>query len=194
MVPSARRCILAVFAHPDDETSSCGGTFTKYAREGVEIHVVTATRGELGELGTGGLVIERGELPAVREAELRAVMELYGAQPPTILGYRDQELISVDFETLVQDVLRAMIVAAPDVVGEMALVDGQSRSATVSAHTAVRGLIIPQAPLWEFIDNDPHTGCILMRELARQLAQKLMGMNAMLGNIVSQQRPSTVTS
>lgn len=116
MVPSARRCILAVFAHPDDETSSCGGTFTKYAREGVEIHVVTATRGELGELGTGGLVIERGELPAVREAELRAVMELYGAQPPTILGYRDQELISVDFETLVQDVLRAMIVAAPDVV------------------------------------------------------------------------------
>lgn len=85
-------------------------------------------------------------------------------------------------------------IKAPAVVGEMALVDGQSRSATVSAHTAVRGLIIPQAPLWEFIDNDPHTGCILMRELARQLAQKLMGMNAMLGNIVSQQRPSTVTS
>ncbi len=116
MDPRTRRCILAVFAHPDDETSSCGGTFTKYASQGVEIHVVTATRGELGELGTGGLVIDRENLPAVREAELRAVLELYGAHPPTILGYRDQELISVDFETLVQDVLRAMTRVLPDVV------------------------------------------------------------------------------
>jgi len=39
----ARRCILAVFAHPDDETSTAAGTFIKYAREGVEIHVVTVT-------------------------------------------------------------------------------------------------------------------------------------------------------
>ncbi len=85
-------------------------------------------------------------------------------------------------------------IKAPAVVGEMALVDGQSRSATVSAHTAARGFVIPQAPLWELIDNDPRTGCILMRNLAGQLAQKLLGMNAMLGNIVSQQRTSTLTS
>ncbi len=83
---------------------------------------------------------------------------------------------------------------APAVVGEMALVDGQHRSATVSARTAVRGFVIPQAPLWVFIENDPSTGCILMRNLASQLAQKLMSMNAMLGNIVSQQRQSAVTS
>lgn len=116
MDPNARRCILAVFAHPDDETSSCGGTFTKYAREGVDIYVVTATRGELGELGTGGLVIDREDLPAVREGELRAVLDLYGAHPPIILGYRDQGLITADFETLVQDVLRSMTDAKPDVV------------------------------------------------------------------------------
>src|SRR5262249_13884823 len=76
MNQSARRCILAVFAHPDDETSTAAGTFIKYAREGVEIHVVTATRGECGELGTGDLKIERRDLPAVREAELRAVLAL----------------------------------------------------------------------------------------------------------------------
>ena len=29
-----RRCILGVFAHPDDETSGCAGTFAKYARQG----------------------------------------------------------------------------------------------------------------------------------------------------------------
>ncbi|ETW92403.1 MAG: hypothetical protein ETSY1_43780 [Candidatus Entotheonella factor] len=116
MNPPIRRCILAVFAHPDDETSSSAGTFAKYAREGVEIQVVTATRGELGELGTGGLSIEREDLPAVREAELRATLELYGAKPPIILDYRDQELIAADFETLTQDVLRTMASAKPDVV------------------------------------------------------------------------------
>ena len=116
MNPPARRCILAVFAHPDDETSTAAGTFSKYAREGVDIHVVTATRGELGELGTGDLTIARRDLPAVREAELRAVLALYGANRPILLDYRDQELLTADFETLTQDVLRAMASVQPDVV------------------------------------------------------------------------------
>ena len=87
----ARRCLLAVFAHPDDETSAAAGTFTKYAREGVDIHVVTATRGERGDLGTGDLKIERRDLPAIREAELRAALALYGANRPILLDYRDGE-------------------------------------------------------------------------------------------------------
>jgi len=116
MNPPARRCILAVFAHPDDETSTAAGTFIQYAREGVDIHVVTATRGERGALGTGDLSIERRDLPAVREAELRAVLALYGANQPILLDYRDQELITADFARLTQDVLRAMASVRPDVV------------------------------------------------------------------------------
>ena len=116
MTQPARRCILAVFAHPDDETSASAGTFPKYAREGVEIHVITATRGELGELGTGDLNIERHDLPAVREAELRAVLDLYGVNQPILLSYRDQGLITADFETLTQDVVRIMSSVRPDVV------------------------------------------------------------------------------
>ena len=112
----AQRCILAVFAHPDDETSAAAGTFIHYAREGVDIHVVTATRGECGDLGTGDLTIARRDLPAVREAELRAVLALYGAHPPILLDYRDQELITADFETLTQDVLRVMVSVQPEVV------------------------------------------------------------------------------
>jgi N-acetylglucosamine malate deacetylase 2 len=116
MHQSARRCILAVFAHPDDETSTAAGTLTTYAREGVDIHVVTATRGERGALGTGDLHIERHDLPAIREAELRAALTLYGANRPILLDYRDQELSTADFETLTQDVLRAMAAVRPDVV------------------------------------------------------------------------------
>ena len=52
----------------------------------------------------------------MREAELRAVLALYGAHPPILLDYRDQELSTADFETLTQDVLRAMAAVRPEVV------------------------------------------------------------------------------
>jgi N-acetyl-1-D-myo-inositol-2-amino-2-deoxy-alpha-D-glucopyranoside deacetylase len=87
-----------------------------YAREGVDIHVVTATRGERGDLGTGDLIITRRDLPAVREAELRAVLALYGAHPPILLDYRDQELSTADFATLTHDVWRVMVTVQPEVV------------------------------------------------------------------------------
>ena len=116
MSPPARRCLLAVFAHPDDETSAAAGTLMHYARNGVDIHVVTATRGERGDLGTGDLTIARRDLPTVREAELRAVLALYGAHPPILLDYRDQELSTADFATLTHDVWRVMVAVQPEVV------------------------------------------------------------------------------
>ena len=110
----ARRRILAVFAHPDDETSAAGGTFVRYAREGVQVFVAVATRGELGTLGTGGLVVAREELPAVREAELRSVLRLLGAEAPVFLGYRDQEVSQADFQELVEKVSLQMERLKPD--------------------------------------------------------------------------------
>src|SRR5215510_9425019 len=116
MSPPARRCLLAVFVHPDDETSAAAGTLMHYARAGVDVYVVTATRGERGDLGTGDLTIARPDLPAVREAELRAVLALYGARPPILLDYRDQELSTADCATLTHDVLRIMVAVQPEVV------------------------------------------------------------------------------
>jgi LmbE family N-acetylglucosaminyl deacetylase len=40
--------LLAVFAHPDDETFRPGGTLALLARGGVRVQVLTATRGEAG--------------------------------------------------------------------------------------------------------------------------------------------------
>ena len=40
--------ILAVLAHPDDESFGMGGTLAYYARQGVEVHLICATRGEAG--------------------------------------------------------------------------------------------------------------------------------------------------
>ena len=44
--------LMAIFAHPDDESMAVGGTLARYAAEGVEVSLVTATRGELPRLLT----------------------------------------------------------------------------------------------------------------------------------------------
>ena len=43
-----RLCLLAVLAHPDDESFGPGGTLALYAMRGAEVHLVCATRGEVG--------------------------------------------------------------------------------------------------------------------------------------------------
>ena len=45
--------LLLVFAHPDDETSACGGIIIKYSRLGHSVDVCTTTNGDKGDLGTG---------------------------------------------------------------------------------------------------------------------------------------------
>ena len=42
--------LLAIFAHPDDEVFSCGGTLARYADEGHQVSLICATRGEEGEI------------------------------------------------------------------------------------------------------------------------------------------------
>ena len=55
---------MAVLAHPDDESLGFGGTLAKYAAEGVETHLVTATRGERGRFGSQGKRPNRPKLAA----------------------------------------------------------------------------------------------------------------------------------
>ena len=40
--------LMAVLAHPDDESLGVGGTLAKYASEGVDVFLLTATRGDAG--------------------------------------------------------------------------------------------------------------------------------------------------
>jgi len=66
-MPPTRRCILGVFAHPDDETSCAEGPSAGMPAKAW----TSATRGERGALGTHGQVVTREDLPRVREAERR---------------------------------------------------------------------------------------------------------------------------
>ena len=108
--------ILGVFAHPDDETSGCAGTFMRYAGEGAHITVVTATRGEKGALGTGGLTIAREDLPKVREQEQRTVARLLGVADIIYLGHIDGEVKHVPLARLTARLRGIMEQEQPQVV------------------------------------------------------------------------------
>jgi LmbE family N-acetylglucosaminyl deacetylase len=83
--------LMAVFAHPDDEAFGSGGTLTKYAAEGCDVYLVTATRGEAGEIAEPDMATP-ANLPYVREQELRCACQIYGIHPPRFLEYQDGQL------------------------------------------------------------------------------------------------------
>jgi LmbE family N-acetylglucosaminyl deacetylase len=108
--------LLAVLAHPDDESLGFGGTLAKYAVEGVETYLVTATRGERGRfglLGKGGDPIEVGR---VREAELRAAAAVLGIREVSILSYPDGAVDQVEATTAIRAVVSHIRRIQPDVV------------------------------------------------------------------------------
>ena len=107
---------LGVFGHPDDETSASAGTMVKWIEAGNEVYIATATGGDEGTLGTGGQVIERENLGSVREAELRENLSMYGANPPFLLRYRDQDLDKEDPHILSLKVLDIIHLVQPDII------------------------------------------------------------------------------
>ena len=84
--------LLAVLAHPDDESLGFGGTLAKYAAEGIETHLITATRGERGRFGAAGKSGDPIEVGRVREAELRAAAMVLGVREVTVLSYPDGDV------------------------------------------------------------------------------------------------------
>lgn len=115
--------VLAVFAHPDDETFRSGGTLALLARRGVRVQTLTATRGGGGSCGDPPLCT-RARLPEVREEELRCACRALGVAPPRLLDYQDGTLGDVDVDeeqgaARVLDVIRelrpqALITWPPD--------------------------------------------------------------------------------
>lgn len=81
--------ILFVHAHPDDETITTGGSIAALVGEGAQVTVLSATRGEAGEVipaDLKGLEGNRAGLARVREAEIAEAMAALGVQEHLFLG------------------------------------------------------------------------------------------------------------
>jgi LmbE family N-acetylglucosaminyl deacetylase len=101
--------VLAVGAHPDDLEILCGGTLARYVREGHEVVMCHATRGDRGTY-----VHTREEIAAIRGSEARRAAEIAGAEYVS-LGLSDSEVNASDpaQRRMVVDLIRE---ARPDVI------------------------------------------------------------------------------
>src|SRR5215475_12862834 len=85
----AGRTLLAVFAHPDDESLACGGTLARLADEGMNVVVMSASHGERGAL-TGPA--RDDALGRVRALEVRRAAEALGVSQLIIWDHPDGDL------------------------------------------------------------------------------------------------------
>ena len=82
------KTILAVLAHPDDESFGMGGTIALYGKRGCDVYYVCATRGEAGTVDEHHLNGFK-DIAELRSDELRRAAQHLGLKDVFFLGYRD---------------------------------------------------------------------------------------------------------
>ena len=107
--------IMAIFAHPDDEVFCAGGTLARYATQGAETVVISATSGQAGQILDMHLA-RRETLGSVRATELQASCQHLGITHVECWDYPDGALADVPREQVVGDVVRAIRQYQPHVI------------------------------------------------------------------------------
>ena len=87
--------ILAVLAHPDDETFGLGGTIALYARKGYDVYYVCATRGEAGAADPEFMKGFK-DTAEMRTDELMRAAKILGLKDVFFLGYRDSGMLGME--------------------------------------------------------------------------------------------------
>lgn len=165
----ARRTLLFVHAHPDDETLATGVTLAQRVLDGDAVHVLTCTLGEEGEIIPPGLAHLAGDrvagLGAHRRGELAAAMAELGVAV-TVLGedetgrtaYRDSGMAGTESTTAVGAFARADLAEAagaiaahlrrvrPDVVVTYDARGGYEHPDHVQAHRATCAAVATLPP------------------------------------------------
>ena len=91
------RKLVVVLAHADDEIAA-GPVLARYAREGVEVHMIVASDGSAGSGSSGSYLVRPDSTPKgdslvlQRQAEARCAATALGAREPIFLGFPDGKL------------------------------------------------------------------------------------------------------
>ncbi len=108
--------LMAVFAHPDDESLVMGGALAKYASEGIDTHLLMATRGERGRYGLHPVSPGTEIVGKTREQELLAAAGHLGVKEVSFLDYMDGDLDKVDAEEIITKIALHIRRVRPQVI------------------------------------------------------------------------------
>jgi mycothiol S-conjugate amidase len=117
-------CVLAVHAHPDDESSKAAATMAMYSARGVRTVLVTCTGGEAGEVVDPDVVDAAVDLGATRAVELAEAIRILGFAATYQLGYRDSGMTGdadgafahTPIDDVVTDLVEIFRAERPDVI------------------------------------------------------------------------------
>ncbi len=187
MSAKARLKLLGVFAHPDDEVFCAGGTFARYAAEGAEVMVVSATRGDAGQIRDARIATRRS-LGAVRARELQESCRRLGVQQCQCLDYGDGTLRELDINILIEHITQIIRSFQPDVVitfgedGAYGHPDHIAISIATTHACRLSGMpdqfpeqlnngLKPHAPARLYHSHFPRSRMLMLDRLARWLAE-----------------------
>lgn len=153
--------LLAVLAHPDDETFGMGGTLALYSKRGAQVNLICATRGESGDvdpryLDSYNSVADR------RVAELKCASVILGLSSVQFLDYRDsgmqgspdnshpKALAAAPLEEVAEKVAHSIRALRPQVVLTFDPVGGYGHPDHIAIHNAtVKAFDLASDPGWE---------------------------------------------
>ncbi|GAB4529200.1 MAG: PIG-L family deacetylase [Anaerolineae bacterium] len=143
------RRLLAILAHPDDESFGLGGTLARYAREGTQVHVCIVTDGAAGAVDQNALASESTPLAQLRRQELECACQVLGVTLH-MLNYRDsgmagspdnqhpESLYQADLDTVAWELAGIICNLQPQVVITHDATGGYFHPDHIKVHQAVR--------------------------------------------------------
>jgi LmbE family N-acetylglucosaminyl deacetylase len=106
--PKNRKTIVAIFAHPDDESFGPSGTIAKFAKDN-DVYVLCATKGESG-MGLSS------NLAATRAKELRDSAKILGVKNVFFLGFIDGTLSNSIYHKLASKIEQRLKLLKPEIL------------------------------------------------------------------------------
>ncbi len=111
----AQRCVLAVVAHPDDETLGCGGALAAWAKAGAQTHVLCLADGETARFYDRSAPEAVVRIAARREAARKSVAIL-GLSSIRFLDFPDNRLDGVDLLDVIRPIEALIRELKPDTI------------------------------------------------------------------------------
>jgi mycothiol S-conjugate amidase len=146
---------MTIFAHPDDETFGMAGTLRRATNGGHPVAVLSATRGEAGEIADPSLATKE-TLGAVREGELRHAMASVGVEDVRFLDYIDGRLPEANPSEAVAKIVRHIREFKPDVVVTFAANGSYGHVDHMAIHRLTLAALNAAADPERVSDQPPH--------------------------------------
>ncbi len=106
--------ILSIWAHPDDESFTCGGIMNAAVSNGQKVVCITATKGEAGVQDESRWPAK--QLAAIRAKELLKALKFIGVTDHHWLGYKDGQCNSVSSREAVNKIKALIKKYQPDTI------------------------------------------------------------------------------